>query len=88
MVRSLEQSPVVTSPDAKEEWFCLNRVCSASGIERTLEINNDIQDFLLPVHCTDVIFVSRSLAILHRNGFGMFNPQEYVPPSKIMRALS
>lgn len=31
--------------------------------------DDDIQEFLLPWDCTDVVFLRRRLVILHRNGF-------------------
>lgn len=35
------------------------------------------RDFSLPMCCTDVIFLHRSLVVLHHNGFSMLNPLDF-----------
>lgn len=35
------------------------------------------RDFLLPVHCTDLIFLYRGLVVFHRNGFSMLNLSDF-----------
>ena len=78
VVRPVEQEAMVISPNAKSEWFHVDRVRSVFGNGRVPEPDHDTQDFILPMPCTDVIFLRRNLVILHRNGFNMLNLPEYV----------
>ena len=79
VVRSAEETSL-ESPGPKEDWFCVHRVRSAPESGWTSVTDEDAQDFLLPLCCTDLIFLYRGLVIFHRNGFSMLNLSEYVFP--------
>ena len=54
---------------------------------RVLEIDDNLQDFFLPSTCTDVVFLRRSLVILHRNSASLVSVLECVFSSMISSGI-
>lgn len=78
------RSRAINGPDTRN--YTVGRetgvVPSASGMfrirVRAPEIYGDVQEFRLPLDCTDVIFLRRGLVILYRDGFCTFDPTKCV----------